>query len=56
MARTLEELEREVERQDREIRTLNRCLTGMANFLRIAANYQHDDPVARLDGIQAALL
>lgn len=38
-----------------EIRALNRTITGMRNYLRIASEYKNDDLEKRLDGIQAAL-
>lgn len=40
---------------EQELRDQNRCLAGMRHWLKVAAEYQHEDPVKRLDGIQAAL-
>lgn len=47
--------ERRADELEREVRTLNRTLAGQRHFLKIAAEYKHDDPAKRLDGIQAAL-
>lgn len=47
--------EQHVKDLEAEIRVLNRTLTGMRNFVKIAAEYQNDDLEKRLDGIQAAL-
>ncbi len=38
-----------------EIRTLNRCITGMRNMIKIAAEYKNDDLEIRVNGIQEAL-
>lgn len=38
-----------------ELKDQNRCLAGMRHWLKVAAEYKNDDPVKRMDGIQAAL-
>jgi hypothetical protein len=38
-----------------EVRTLNRCITGMRNMIKIAADYKNDDLETRVSGIQEAL-
>ncbi len=37
------------------IRQQDRTLAGIKHFLKVAAEYRNDDPVKRMDGIQAAL-
>lgn len=48
-------LEDSLRAAEAEIRVLNRTITGMRNFLKIASEYKNDDLEKRLDGIQAAL-
>lgn len=40
---------------EQEVRNLNRVLTGMRNYIKIASEYKNDDLEKRMDGIQAAL-
>ena len=61
----IDRVEREIKAQEKapsriaeleaEVRILNRALTGMRNYMRIASEYQNDYLEKRLDGIQAAL-
>lgn len=49
------DLETQVQELDREVRTLNRALTGQRNWLKVASEYKNDDPIKLVEGIQAAL-
>ena len=50
-----DDAELRIEELEREARVVNRTITGMRNYIRIAAEYKNDDAIKRLDGIQAAL-
>jgi hypothetical protein len=47
--------EQRIAELEAEVRVLNRTVTGLRNYLRIASEYKNDDLEKRLDGIQAAL-
>ncbi len=47
--------EQRIHELETEVRTLNRCITGMRNMIKIAAEYKNEDLETRVNGIQEAL-
>lgn len=46
----------QIQKLESDIRQKDRTITGMKHWLKVAAEYKNDDPLALIAGVQAALL